>query len=94
MPPFWAKPLPPEEPRPQVSEVETEDIYLTKEEQLKAWRLLELMRALLAHRPTEPVGLDEIDLLAVVAAGTADLHSACDALRNGCDCQGLVAIFT
>jgi hypothetical protein len=94
MPAWWSQPLPPEPEEPEVPEVGTDDIYLSKEEQLKAWRLLELMRALLAYRPTEPISLDEIDSLAVVAAGTADLHAACSALERGCGCQHLVAIFT
>lgn len=70
-----------------------QDVTLTKEGELKAWRLLSLMEAFI-KKHNEPPTLDDIDLLGRVASSRADLHEACDALRGGCSLVHLVAIFT
>lgn len=80
------EPLPPLYPEP-------EDLLLTKEGELKAWRLLSLIEAFI-KRFNEPPTLDDIDLLGRVASSRADLHDACDALVGGCSVVHLVAIFT
>lgn len=78
-----------------MSDTEIEEpVELSEEGRRKAWRLLELLRALTELRPSEPVSLDEVDLLAMIAAGHYDLHDACAALRNGCTLDHLVVIFT
>ena len=93
MPPWWAKPLPPEEDKP-VESTEYEPEQLSVSDERSAWRLLMLLDALRKRRPSEPVSLDEIDQLGAVAKGNHDLHDACAAIRNGCALDLLANIFT
>ena len=92
---WWSEPEKPEEAKPvSDTEVEIEEPeHLTEEGRRKAWRMLSLIEAFL-HQHPEPIALDEIDLLGRVAAGNHDLHDACAALRNGCQLDYLVIIFT
>lgn len=80
------------EPLPPLPPLEDDDVLLTKEGELKAWRLLSLMEAFIKSF-NEPPTLDDIDLLGRVASSRADLHEACDALTHGCSLVHLVAIF-
>lgn len=97
MPPWWMQPNKPEEPKeepvPEGTE-QVEPVKLSKDAERVAWRLLMLLDALRARRPSDPVSLDEIDQLGRVAKGNHDLHDACAALRNGCALDHLVSIFT
>lgn len=81
-----------QEPEPPPLPALEDDLLLTKDGELKAWRLLSLMEAFI-KRFNEPPTLDDIDLLGRVANSRADLHEACDALTHGCSLAHLVAIF-
>ena len=89
---FWGSEKSPE-PAKEEPVLDTEPLHLSEEEKRKAWRLLALLDALTALRP-EPVSLDEVDQLGLVAKGHYDLHDACAALRHGCSLDLLVIIFT
>lgn len=59
-------------------------------QKLHDWRLLNLIRAY----GQEPIDMDDVELLGLIARGTADLHAACKALKNGCSLGQAVVIFT
>lgn len=93
MPPWWTQPNKPE-PEETPVEATEQEVDLSEEGKRKAWRLLALLETMRKRRPDEPISLDEIDLLGLVAAGHYDLHDACAAIRNGCTLDLLVVIFT
>lgn len=92
MPPFWSKPLPPEE-EPKVPELVAAPDQDPEMWGLFTWRMRSLLDAFRSFSP-DPLTLEDIDCLGLVAEGHADLHVACGALKGGCGAQRLADIFT
>lgn len=77
---------------PESLEPEPDPNKLTSEQQLYAWRLLELTSA--AGQGSKGVTLADLNWLTFIARSRCDLHKACDALRAGCSVKLAVDIFT
>ena len=62
------------------------------DDKIASWRLLQLVSAF--NRKKEPLELDDIAKLGLIANSQADLHEACAALERGCQVDTAVSIFT
>lgn len=79
---------------PESLEPEPDPNKLTSEQQLYAWRLLELTSAVRKGTKQEGLTLADLNWLTRIARSRCDLHKVCDALRAGCSVTLAVDIFT
>jgi hypothetical protein len=72
---------------------EPEEVVLDPAAQkIHDWRLVELIRAFGEQK--DPLEMEDVELLGMIARGVSDLHDVCRAFRCGCTFGQAVVIFT